>query len=68
MPRLVTAENHVVVGGLASLVAECLFEARVSVPLTRIGLPDRYIECGSVPTLQRRYGLTAEAIVAAAER
>ena len=68
VPRLVTAENHVVVGGLGSLVAECLFEARVSVPLARIGLPDRYIECGSVPTLQRRYGLTAEAIAAAAER
>ena len=68
VPRLVTAENHVVVGGLASLVAECLFEARVSVTLTRIGLPDRYMECGSVPTLQRRYGLTAEAIAAAAER
>ena len=32
--------------------------------VTRIGLPDRYIECGAVPTLQARYGLTTEAIVA----
>jgi transketolase len=67
VPHLVTAENHVVAGGLASLVAECLFEARLAVPLARIGLPDRFIECGSVPTLQNRYGLTAEAIVTAAE-
>ena len=32
--------------------------------MTRVGLPDRYIECGSVPTLQARYGLTTEALVA----
>ena len=61
--HLVTAENHVMVGGLASLVVETLFEAGVSRKVTRIGLPDRYIECGSVPTLQARYGLTTEAMV-----
>lgn len=56
--RVVTAENHVAVGGLASLVAEALFERGIVRPLTRIGLPDRYIECGSVPHLQTVYGLT----------
>jgi transketolase len=61
--HLVTAENHVVVGGLASLVVETLFDAGVSRKVTRIGLPDRYIECGAVPTLQARYGLTTDAIV-----
>jgi transketolase len=61
--RVVTAENHVVVGGLASLVVETLFDAGISKKVTRIGLPDRYIECGSVPTLQARYGLTVDAIV-----
>lgn len=60
--RVVTAENHVVSGGLASLVAETLFDHGVSKPLQRIGLPDRFIECGSVPTLQSRYGLTRERI------
>ena len=62
-PRLVTAENHVVVGGLGSLVVEALHETSVQVPVTRIGLPDRYIPCGSVPTLQARYGITASAMV-----
>jgi len=62
--RVVTAENHVVVGGLASLVVETLFDAGISKKVTRIGLPDRYIECGAVPTLQQKYGLTVEAIVA----
>jgi transketolase len=61
--RLVTAENHVVAGGLASLVVEALFDAGVARKVTRIGLPDRFIECGSVPTLQARYGLTTEAVV-----
>lgn len=62
--HLLTAENHVVAGGLASLVVEALFEAGVARKVTRIGLPDRFIECGSVPTLQARYGMTTEAIVA----
>lgn len=62
--RIVTAENHVVVGGLASLVVETLFDAGIAKKVTRIGLPDRYIECGSVPTLQARYGLTTEAMIA----
>ncbi|MDB5539520.1 MAG: Transketolase central region [Devosia sp.] len=60
---VVTAENHVVVGGLASLVVETLFDAGISKKVTRIGLPDRYIECGAVPTLQQKYGLTVEAVV-----
>jgi transketolase len=64
--RIVTAENHVVRGGIGSLVAEALFECGVVKRLSRIGLPDKYIECGSVPTLQKRYGLTADALVAAA--
>jgi transketolase len=69
---LVTAENHVVAGGLSSLVAETLFDAGVIRKLTRIGLPDRYIECGSVPTLQEAYGLSTrrvtETIKAALEK
>jgi transketolase len=67
-PRLVTAENHVVVGGLGSLVVEALHEASVQVPVTRIGLPDCFIPCGSVPTLQARYGITPTVMVEAIAR
>ena len=56
--------DDVVVGGLASLVVESLFNEGISKKVTRIGLPDRYIECGAVPMLQARYGLTTETIVA----
>jgi transketolase len=61
---LVTAENHVTSGGLASLVAEALFDASVHKRLLRIGLPDRFQPCGAVPTLQERLGLTAPRIAA----
>jgi transketolase len=61
--KLVVAENHVSSGGLASLVAEALFDRGVLKPLRRIGLPDRFIECGSVPHLQDRYGLSTERVV-----
>jgi transketolase len=61
--RVVSAENHVVVGGLGSLVAETLFERGIARPLHRIGLPDRYIQCGSVPHLQSIHGLSADRMV-----
>jgi transketolase len=61
---VVSAENHVAVGGLASLVAEALFDAGVDRKLTRIGLPDRYIECGSVSLLQETYGLNTSRVIA----
>ena len=61
---LVTAENHVTQGGLASQVAEALFDAGVHKRILRIGLPDRFQPCGAVPTLQDRLGLTAPRIAA----
>jgi len=61
--KVATAENHVTSGGLASLVVETLYDNGISKPVTRIGLPDRFIECGSVPRLQDRYGISTSAMV-----
>ena len=61
--HVLVAENHVSSGGLASQVAEVLYDSEVRTRLTRIGLPDKFIECGSVLTLQRRYGLTVDRII-----
>jgi transketolase len=63
--QVAVAENHVSNGGLATLVAETLFDHGVACKLVRIGLPDRFIPCGAVPTLQERHGLTASGVVAA---
>jgi transketolase len=65
--RIMTLENHVMVGGLGSLVAEALFQAGVQRPMARVGIPDRFIECGSLPYLQERCGMTVPQIVALAE-
>lgn len=64
--RLVTAENHVATGGLATQVAETLFENGLVRRLARIGLPDAFIECGSVPHLQAKYRILSQDIVRAA--
>ena len=63
--RLVTIENHVITGGLGSAVAETLVEHRVRQPLTRLGLPDQWLECGSVASLQEKYGLTVDRLTEA---
>ena len=62
MDRVVVAENHITIGGLASLVLDSLQEAQILRPLIKIGIPDRFIECGSVPYLQDKLGLTAERV------
>jgi transketolase len=61
--RLITIENHVVTGGLGSAVAETLVDHSIRLPLTRLGLPDQWLECGSVAGLQDKYGLTVERLV-----
>ncbi|NBX88119.1 MAG: hypothetical protein EBQ97_06340, partial [Bacteroidetes bacterium] len=58
-----TLENHVVSGGIGTLVAEALYEAGLVRPLQRIGIPDRFIECGSLPYLQDKCGMTVSKIV-----
>jgi transketolase len=66
-PRVVTAENHVVTGGLASAVADLAVDLGLRIRLKRVGIPDCFCESGSLPYLQKRYGLDAEAVVAAAK-
>lgn len=63
MKELITLENHVVTGGLGSMVAETLFAAGIVRPLQRIGIPDRFMECGSLPFLQKKCGMTVSQIV-----
>ncbi len=63
---VVTAENHMAQGGLGTRVVEALYAAAVQRPLHRVALPDRYIECGSLPYLQDRYGLSSDRLTEAA--
>jgi 1-deoxy-D-xylulose-5-phosphate synthase len=58
---IVTFEDHVLMGGFGSAVMEALSEMRLSVPVVRIGWPDRFIEHGKVEQLRARYGVSVEA-------
>jgi len=65
---VVTAENHSIIGGLGSAVAEHLLESGMHVGFERVGVRDCFAEGGSTPYLMRRYGLDAPAIVSAFRR
>jgi transketolase len=60
--RVVTAENHLRARGLGSAVIETLFEAQIQRPVIRIGLRDRFHDCGSQGFLDCKYGLDTDAI------
>ena len=62
---VVTAENHSIVGGLGSAVAEALCESDVSTAFARVGVRDTFAEGASTPYLFEKYGLSANAIVQA---
>ncbi len=63
---IVTAENHSVVGGLGSAVAEVLAEAGAATPLRRVGVQDTYAQASSAPWLFREHGLDVNAVAQAA--
>ncbi len=63
---IVTAEEHNIIGGLGSAVAEVVCEGN-PVPVVRVGINDQYGHSGKVPPLLQMYGLTPENIAEKAE-
>jgi transketolase len=64
--KVITAEEHSIIGGLGSAVAEVLSE-ECPVKLKRIGLKDVFGQSGTPEALLKYYGLTSEDIVKAAK-
>ncbi len=64
---IVTCEEHNVIGGLGSAVAEVVCE-NAPVPIERIGTQDVFGKSGKPAQLFEHYGLTPEAIFEAAKR
>lgn len=61
---VVTAENHTIVGGLGSAVAEALAEAGLGRPLRRIGLRDTFAEGALTGSyLFGAYGLSTQSVI-----
>ncbi len=64
---IVTAEEHNIIGGLGSAVAEVVAE-ECPVPVLRVGVEDRFGHSGKVPPLLEMYGLTPEHIAQTAKK
>ena len=54
---LVTVEENVLAGGFGSAVLECLADAGRTVPLLRLGIPDRFVPQGDRSLLWEECGL-----------
>lgn len=64
---VVTAEEHSVIGGLASAVCEVMGETDFA-PVEKVGVQDQFGQSGKAGEVLTYYGLTSEAIVEAAKK
>jgi len=65
---VITLENHTIIGGLGTEIAEIMAEAGLGKKLIRLGLKDTYAHGASKPYLMREYKLDALALVEAIEK
>ena len=64
--RVITAEEHSVIGGLGEAVCSLLSE-KLPTPVKRIGVNDEFGHSGPAGALLKQFGLSAENIVATAK-
>lgn len=64
--KVVTVEEHSVIGGLGSAVCDCLC-ANAPTPVLKIGVNDVFGESGPAVQLIKKYGLDGESIAAKVE-
>ena len=67
VPVIVTVENHSVVGGLGSAVAEVLCETQPA-RLIRLGLQDHFGETATLAYMMHKYGIDSESIISEISR
>lgn len=60
---VITIENHSIIGGLGSAVAEVIADNGIAVPLKRIGVDNRFGQVGTPEFLQKEFGLTTETML-----
>ena len=61
--KVVTAEEHSVIGGLGSAVCDCLCD-NLPTPVLKIGMQDIFGESGTATALVEKYGLDGKGIYA----
>lgn len=60
--HILTVEDGVLQGGFGSAILEFMADNQYSVPLKRIGIPDKFIDHGTTEELYRDYGLDQQGI------
>lgn len=63
--RIITIEDGVRIGGFGSAVRQWLDDNDIMIRFTQLGIPDRFIEHGSVPELKKICGLDPDSILKA---
>lgn len=64
--KIITVEDHNILGGLGSRVADVLMEAGVPARLKKIGIPDQFVDFGYPDELYPYYGFDAKGIATTA--
>jgi transketolase len=64
---VITMENHSVIGGIGTIIAEKIAELGLAKKLVRIGLNDTFAHGASKPYLMKAYGLDARALISRIE-
>ena len=62
--KIITIEENSVEGGFGSAVLELLEDKEIKADVLRMGIPDRFIEQGSLEVLRKSVGLTKDNIAA----
>lgn len=65
---VITMENHSIIGGLGTIVAEHIAEAGIGKKLVRMGIKDTFLHGASRKFLAREYGIDALALIEEIER
>ncbi len=65
---VITMENHTIIGGLGSCVAECMAEEGIGKKLYRVGINDTFLHGASRPYLMKEYGIDVNALLKTAEK
>jgi 1-deoxy-D-xylulose-5-phosphate synthase len=60
--KIITVEDGTIIGGLGSAVLEFMSDHNYHTSVKRLGIPDKFIEQGSIAELSKECGFDAEGI------
>ncbi len=60
--KIITVEEHNIIGGLGSAICEFLQENKIQIPVERIGIKDKYSKSGSYEYLKKLFKIDSSSI------